>query len=366
MNAPAATTVAHARRFRFDETAVARVRTLGRFDDLTARGGGAVQRTATERALAEASVDVRPWRPWEDRLAPGDVVHCFGSLPEFVPLVEAARRQGAKVAVSTIAWFDWRNVWREPHSPPRRAVNALRYAARAACPRLPSWRRRLYHAADLLLPNSQAEAEQLQRLFDVPARKIRVVPNGFDPRFAEATPELFHEHCDLRNFVLCCGRFEPRKNQLTLIRALRRTGRPLVFIGDAAPGHAGYYKACRAEAGGDVRFLGALPYESPLTASAYAAAGCLALVSWYETPGLVALEAAATGTPLVVPAGGATEEYFGPWAEYVRPYDLRGIRAAVDAALIRGRRAEAAAHVVENFTWSRVAATTLEAYAEAV
>lgn len=365
MSGLASSAVAHARRFRLDEAGVARVRTIGRFDDLTARGGGRVQRTATEQALAGAGVDVRPWRPWEDRLAPGDVVHFFGSLPEFVPLVEAAQRQGARVAVSTIAWFDWRNIWREPHPPVRRAINALRYAVRSVCPRLPSWRRRLYHAADLLLPNSRAEADQLQRLFGVPTSKIRVVPNGVDPRFAEATPDVFQTQYDVRDFVLCCGRFEPRKNQLTLIRALRGTGRPLVFIGGAAPGHGGYYKACRAEAGADVRFLGEFPYDDPLTASAYAAAGCLALVSWYETPGLAALEAAATGTPLVVP-GGATAEYFGPWAEYVRPHDVRGIRRAIEAALARGRRAESAEHVLEHFTWNRVAATTLEAYADAV
>lgn len=365
MSGAASTIVAHARRFRFDETGVTRVRTIGRFDDLTARGGGEVQRTATERALSDLSIDARPWRPWEDRLTPGDVVHFFGSLPEFVPLVDAAQRQGAKAALSTIAWFDWRNIWREAHSPARRALNSLRYAARAACPRIPSWRRRLYHAADLLLPNSQAEAEQLQRLFGVPTRKIRVVPNGIDPRFGAATPDVFHARYGLRNFVLCCGRFEPRKNQLTLIRALRDSGRPLVFIGDAAPGHGGYYKACRAEAGDDVRFLGELRYDDPLTASAYAAAGCLALVSWYETPGLAALEAAATGTPLVVP-GGATREYFGPWAEYVRPHDVRGIRAAVEAAVARGRNPESARHVLDHYTWSRVAAKTLEAYADAV
>lgn len=253
--------------------------------------------------MRRTGIDARPWRPWEDRLRPGDVLHLFGSRPEFLPLVEAAKQQGARVAVSTIAWFDWRNVWREGGSVGRRTLNAARYAARAAYPRLPSWRRRLYEAADILLPNSQAEAEQLVRLFAIPFRKIRVVPNGFDLRYAAATPEAFRTHCGFNEFVLSCGRIEPRKNQLSLIRALKGSGLKLVLIGDAAPGCRDYYNACRSAADDNVTFLGPIRHDDPLHASAYAAASCFALTSWYETPGLAALEAAATGTPLVLPQG---------------------------------------------------------------
>ncbi|MBN1587896.1 MAG: glycosyltransferase, partial [Pirellulales bacterium] len=83
------------------------------------------------------------------------------------------------------------------------------------------------------------------------------------------------------------------------------------------------------------------------------------------TPGLVALEAGMSGTPLVLPAGGCGQEYFGPRADYVRPRDYPSIRRAVMRALARGRDAALAEHVRENFSWRVAARATLEAYRRA-
>ena len=65
----------------------------------------------------------------------------------------------------------------------------------------------------------------------------------------------------------------------------------------------------------------------------YRAASVHACVSWYETPGLVSLEAALSGCKLVVTPGGSTREYFGEDAFYCRPDDAASIRAAVVQAL---------------------------------
>ena len=56
-----------------------------------------------------------------------------------------------------------------------------------------------------------------------------------------------------------------------------------------------------------------------MLASAYAAARVLALPSWFETPGLAALEAALAGCAVVVTPFGCTREYFGDRVEYARP-----------------------------------------------
>lgn len=339
------------------------VRTVGRFDACAAPGGGEIQLAETTAALAAMGCDARPWRPWEDASFDDvDVLHLFGSRPEFLPLVEAARRRGTHVALSTITWFDWRNGWREPRSLLMRTAAAVRYGLRAALPQLPSWRHRLYDVADVLLPNSQAEAEQLMRLFKIPPAKIQVVPNGFDERFATADGRAFARRFKLEDFVLSVGRIEPRKNQLALIRALRDSGRLLVIVGDVVPGHEAYAERCRRESGTAVLFVPALRHGDPLLASAYAACRCLALVGWYETPGLAALEAAATGAPLVVPQGGCAAEYFGPHAEYVAPHDLKGIRAAVDTACAKPRSRGLAELVTGSFTWRHVAAATRAAY----
>jgi glycosyltransferase involved in cell wall biosynthesis len=329
-------------------------------------GGGEVQMLSLARALSDLGLEARLWRPWEDDLDQVDCLHLFGSLPGHLPVVAAARRRRLPVVLSTITWFGLESCWREPRSVAGRMASCARFLLRAACPAIPSWRRRLYQAVDLLMPNSQAEAEQLIRYFRVPAEKIRVVPNGADVRFVMGDPELFSTRFGLRDFVLSPGRIEPRKNQLGLLRALRGTGVPVVILGNVVPGHEDYYQACRREADGRVLFLGRLDHGDPLLASAYAAAGCLALTSWYETPGLVALEAAMTGTPLVLPRGGSAAEYFGPHAQYVKSGDLVGIRACVLAALRRRRSRPLAEHVSQCFSWTSAAHETRLAYEHVV
>ncbi|MBN2021378.1 MAG: glycosyltransferase [Pirellulales bacterium] len=369
----------------------------------------------------------------DDLLAKVDILHLFGSRPEFVAVAEEARRRGVRVVVSTIAWFDLAGYWRGGKTLAGRVAACGRFLARAACPRLPSWRRRLYHAADLLLPNSKAEAWQLVRYFGVRPERIRVVPNGADPRFAAARPEAFAERygevlaaedneggpaktstggasgtqsgstggasgtqagkgmvpsppaplpragegrnravprpeplapVGVPDFVLCPARIEPRKNQLDLIRAVRGTGLRLVILGDAVPGHEAYEARCRREAGPEVTFLGRIDHDDPLLASGHAACRCLALASWFETPGLAAIEAAMSGTPLVLPEGGAAREYFGDWAQYVRPGRIGEIRRALLRAAARDRNPELARWTVEHYTWAAAARATHEAYME--
>lgn len=339
-----------------------RIALVGPLAGMSAPGGGEVQLQSLAQWLPNVGVDARLWRPWEDRWDAFDALHIVGSAPEWVELAVAARRVGKPVFVSPVAWFTLRDLWREPWPVWRHGWASLKYLSRAAWPKLPSWRRRLYDAASLLLPNSQSEAEQLRRMFGVPREKLRVVPNGADLRFADADPELFTRITGWRDFVLCVGRIEPRKNQLRLLQALRGLGLPIVILGDVVPGHEAYLAACQRVAGDNVLFLRRIEHQSALLASAYAAARCLALVSWYETPGLAALEAALSGTPLVLTGDGACQEYFDAHARYVAPENVEAIRHAVWDAYHAPRSEALATHVRARFTAAAVARATKEAY----
>lgn len=338
----------------------------GKLTAMAAPGGGETQLVAMVNSLPQVGVTARLWRPWEDTLREFDCLHLMGSVPEHLEVVESARRQQIPVVLSTIAWFDFANIWREPRPLWSQLLAGGRFLTRAMFPGLPSWRRRLYHAADLLLPNSQAEAEQLTRYFGVPEEKIHVVPNGTDERFACARPQPFARLAGCRDFVLYAGRIEPRKNQLNFLRAMQGTDVPIVVLGDVVPGHEAYRDACRRVAGEKVRFIDGIRHEDPLLASAYAACGCLVLASWFETPGLVALEAALQGAPLVLPARGSAREYFRDLAAYVEPDDLAGIRRQTLAALARPRNAELARMVQCCYTWQAAARATREAYEKLV
>lgn len=334
----------------------------GKLTAMDAPGGGEIQMLALADALAEIDVDARLWRPWEERLAQSDCLHLFGSLPEHLPVVQMAKRHNVPVVLSTIAWFDLASYWRQPRRLPGRLRAAAGFVARAGCPRLPSWRRRLYQAVDLALPNSNAEAEQLVRYFGLSHKRIHVVPNGAAVRFADAAPGPFAELVGAVGFVLCVGRIEPRKNQLGLLKAMRGTNIPVVILGDVVPGCESYARACRKTAGPEVRFVERFDHRDPMLASAYAACGCLVMPSWFETPGLAALEAAMTGTPLVLPHGGSAREYFGDDAAYVKPGHHGAIRDAVFAAISRGRSAALAERARRTFSQPAVARATLQAY----
>lgn len=329
-------------------------------------GGGENQLIQTGRHLESLGWPVRPFVPWTDQIEQASLIHLFGMSREGLTLARLAKTKGVPVVLSTICWYSPRSLWALAGSKGRSAWDLVKWTARYVYPRWPSWRRELLQVADRILPNSQAEARQLVRLFGADPAKIRVVPNGVEQRFAQAEPDLFREVVGSEPFMLYVGRIEPRKNPLGVIQASRRLGLPLVLIGDTVPGFEGYARECREAGRGIARFLPRLEHDDPRLASAYASARLLALPSWFETPGLVALEAALAKTALVLTPYGCTREYFGNRIQYAPPDRPSAIVNAIVRAWEDGPEPELAEHVARHYLWSEVARKTSEVYHELV
>jgi glycosyltransferase involved in cell wall biosynthesis len=198
-------------------------------------------------------------------------------------------------------------------------------------------------------------------LFGVDRERIVVAPNGAAP--SEGDPERIRSHTSLEDFVLYAGRIEPRKNVLGLVRACVRVELPLLVIGSEVPGHEAYAARCRdASRGARVVWVPRVAPDSELLRSAMSAARVVALVSWFETPGLAALEGAMAGAGLVITPYGSAREYFGDLARYARPGRIDEISWALREAWERGAHPALAEHVRRNFTWDKVAVATAEAY----
>ncbi|MGA2064945.1 MAG: glycosyltransferase [Thermoguttaceae bacterium] len=346
-------------------TRPAQVFLAGRLTALSCPAGADMPMLALARALPDLGVAARFWRPWEDSLAEAGCLHLFGTAEEFVPVMEAAQQQGVPVVLTPLAWLA--DADRPADSPERqplhRKVSAWAgYVGRSVCPRWPSRRRQLYRGADLLLPNSNAEAQQIIRQFQVPGQRVRVVPQGADPRLASADPELFAARVGCRGFVLYVGSIEPRNNQLGFLLAMRGEERNIVFLGDSLADCKWYDAECRRAAGPHVHFVALPAPGDPLRASAYAACGCLVVASGVEAPERIALEGGMSGAPLVLFQDSPADEYFGHQAVYIEPDDLRAVRNGVLAALARKRSASLAEHLRTYFSWSAVAKATREAY----
>ncbi len=221
---------------------------------------------------------------------------------------------------------------------------------------------------------------EVTRLFDLPPDSVDVIPNGIDlgrwsvpPEAVAAARKTYGSDGPLLVFT---GRLEWEKGCHTLLDALprlrrRHPGLRLVVAGDGSQGAELRAHAKRLRLGRSATFLGWVPPED--LAVLAAAADVAVVPSIYEPFGLVALEAAAAGTPLVVGNTGGLREFVEHGITGLRftPDDRAGLADAVTALLsdeVLARRIARAARAVlaRDYTWEGIAARTVEVYARAV
>jgi glycosyltransferase involved in cell wall biosynthesis len=332
-------------------------------------GGHVVQLEETARSLRRLGIDARTDFSTDPDPTDVSLVHGFGLNAADV---HQWRWRGIPVVLSSIYW-DQR--YRAEGGKRRlgaraaagRARRATQFALAAlrgnwplvdACLRyVPDELRTLaaFEAADLLLPNGVGEAVAIRRDLGV-TTPIQIVPNGVDPaRFAEQ-PSATQD----RNSVVCLGRIEPHKNQLGLIEALRGTGLRLVIAGYAHPDHLAYADRCRAAGAGWVDVRGEVSDDD--AAALLRSAKVHVLASWFETTGLVSLEAALAGCNVVSTDRGYAREYLGDWAWYCDPADPASIRRAVTQAWQAPPQTALRDHVLAHYTWDHVGRATVAAY----
>lgn len=216
-----------------------------------------------------------------------------------------------------------------------------------------------------LLPNSRAEGNFVEASLGISPSKITVIPNGVDERFYHAEPALFRQKYGVDKFILNVGHIgHLRKNVLALIKALGKIDHPAVIIGRVIAGE--YGDACVREAAKhkNILLIDGLQNDSDMLASAYAAADVFALPSFFETPGIAALEAGLAGAKIVITPHGGTKEYFGEMAHYVDPHSVDSIQAGIAKALEAKKDNRLREHIRREFLWQRISERTAAIYKE--
>jgi glycosyltransferase involved in cell wall biosynthesis len=329
------------------------------FQILQRANGGITLFFKTKEYLERTGVQVDLFDPWKTNFRDYDLIHSFSM--ESTEMWDFAKANGLKLAVTPISWF---GVYATLRSRVKRWVKR-KLRSRLHCPLHSYWWEDCFAFPNIFFPQSNLQASQLNVAFGVPPDRCLVVRHGVDERFAHADPGLFVETHKVKNFILCVGRIDPIKNQLSLIRAFKGTNTPMVLIGrpDTAR-YEWYYEACVREADASVLFLRDVDHDSPLLASCYAAARVLVLPSFMEIPGLAALEAAMAGCSVVVTKVGVAKEYLGNHARYVDPWSVENIRQTVLDAYESGPRPNLALqqHMMNNFRWDTVITGNLEGY----
>ena len=225
--------------------------------------------------------------------------------------------------------------------------------------------RQLLRETDGLVLNSWLELQALRSDLQWDGDCFEIAHYGVDPSlFMDADPEPFRQHTGIEGpFVLQAGRIEPGKNQAMLCWALRDVDIPIVLIGGSKHWPS-YAELCRSIIGDRLTIIDHMPQN--LLASAYAAASVHTLPSWMETCGLVSLEAALSGAPLVGSTFGHELEYLESDAWYADPGDAASLKKAVLAALKGGRQhprpIAMKRKVLERFNWERTVDATEHLY----
>ena len=304
-------------------------------------GGGEVQLRKTYEALLDLPCDVTLYNQWQPQLDDVDIVHFFSVYGGSLPFAKTVKDLGKKLVVSPVIWLD----------------DFSKYPMGEI--------REILELADLILPNSQMEADMLMSKLGIPGEKFHVVYNAIEPRaYENIDKNLFSRKYGLKRYLLNVGNIEPRKNQLNLIRAIRNMDMPLVIIGHVRD--EAYAARCRQEMQeGQVMMIDPMPHNSKLLLSAYAGAEVFVLPSTLETPGLAALEAVAAGCPrLAITSIGSTQEYFGENAHYIKNVnDSKSIAETIERCL-KGAviSAKAVDTLLHKYTWQNAASQTFAAY----
>lgn len=237
-----------------------------------------------------------------------------------------------------------------------------------------SWAGLLLGLFDVFLTVSAYSAREL----GAPAARTQVIYGGADPQRYAPDPS------QTRRGVLFVGRLTPHKGVDRLLQALP-DGTQLRVVGstghDRRPPERDYPRLLRFLARDrDVEFIGTATDDQ--LPALYRSAEVLALPSVERTCygravrvsellGLVALEAMASGTPVVASRIGGLPEVVddGETGFLVPPGDVGALRERLDQILrdtSLGRRlgANARATALERFTWAKVAERCLTAYAD--
>ena len=327
-----------------------------------APGGGENQLVQTGRHLESLDVPVRLFSPWTDRLESARLLHLFGMSREGLELARLARTRGVPVVLSPICWYEPRALAAlETRSGPEgRGPGGLVLAT----PHPP----RPLLAARVAAPGRCSLAELAGRGGPVGAA-LRGRAGALPRRTQRRAPGVRHG----------LSRTVPRAMGAGSLRPLGRADRAAEEHAGPGPGDPTAGAAAGRHRRGGARVPGVCPEvpagrrglgglagtagpPRPVLASAYAAARVFALPSWFETPGLAALEAALAGcsvviTPLRIDPGLLRRP------GRVRPSrPPRGDSASLKTCWEDGPDPRLSPWVATHYLWPNVAQITAEVY----
>ncbi len=230
--------------------------------------------------------------------------------------------------------------------------------------------------AAAIIVDSNFIGSEVIKEFGVPPEKVHPIYLGvsaeFRPRpYTEIARDLSEYDLSPGSYVLAVGTLEPRKNLIQAINAYVglpesvRKRMPLAIAGMKGWLSGSLEARIRQfEARGEVRWLGYVPKE--VLPELYAGAKALIYPSLYEGFGLPALEAMASGIPVITSNRSSLPEVVGDVGLVVDPEDVDDLRLQLCRVFedrdLGARLGILGIERAKSFTWGACAAQTLAVY----
>jgi glycosyltransferase involved in cell wall biosynthesis len=215
---------------------------------------------------------------------------------------------------------------------------------------------RILNLCDAVITSTNREAERIQQNFNTNA-KFCTIPLGADDIFHFPTKR------QERKGILCVGRIEMLKNQLTLIEICNQNNWSLTIVGKPASNQKSYYQKCLAAAGPETVFI---PHANPeALVDFYHSHLVHAGVSFFETFHLASLEALICGCRPVMGKHADSLDFYGKSAFFADPINRSDIELQIQKAMLQ-TVSIGESNRFKSFTWEHVANATLELYKQLI
>jgi len=191
-------------------------------------------------------------------------------------------------------------------------------------------------SAQKIIAISEQTRDDIIRFFHVDSNKIEVVYQSVSPVFFERvnSENLRSKYNLKKQFILSVGTHEPRKNQLSLLKAIKaeKLDIQVVFVGK----HTSYTKKLNRfisenKMDGQVNFLNGIS-ENDL-AGLYRLATLSVYISFFEGFGLPVIESMAGGCPVITSNVSCLPETAGRAAVLCAPNDINELGRQIKSIL---------------------------------
>lgn len=214
----------------------------------------------------------------------------------------------------------------------------------------------ILHNSKLVLCNSKSTANEINKFYKIPKKKIKVLKLGFDEK------KFFPKKLQRNKFFLCVGRHNKYKNLERLLIAFKKFNNKdykLIFIGPNDKRYTPFLKnyAFKLGINSHCQWKGWVTGEEKL--NLFNSCTALIHVSLFEGFGLPVLEALACGTPVIASNISSIKEIIGNNGILVNPKEIEEIKESfikiTSDSLLREEFSKRGPILAAQYSWGKAA-----------